>query len=400
MPERLGDNDPDKWIYHAHTAVKHRLLAEYLKGWIPILVSGARNANVARTRLMLVDGFAGRGRYAGGEPGSPLVIAGVARELMEYLAQTGRFQGRLEIECAFIEPDPDNFRSLGQEIAGIRATMPSAVILRDPVQALFVDAIGPILADARHHRSSLFVFVDPFGFADVPLTTIREILAIPRAEVFITFMVQFVNRFFGQSDRDRAYASLFGINASQLARVRAALLTDAQREQRIRDYYIERLKAAANAKFCWPFRVMPEQGNATLYYLIHASQHPKALRLMKEKMKGQGTQGEYAFFGQDDFARRAQQLLLNPEDIGQLKEYMLRTLAGRNIEYEAMLNEMAPDPNCYYFIDSHFRNAAVQLRREGKITTTAGTSKTNRGMQGEDILHFPEAVPLQRRLDL
>ena len=51
----------------AHTLAKHRILQEYLKGWIRILGAGQRN------RLLYFDGFAGCGELAGNRPGSPIV---------------------------------------------------------------------------------------------------------------------------------------------------------------------------------------------------------------------------------------------------------------------------------------------------------------------------------------
>lgn len=52
----VRDNDPQKWIYKEHTRAKHELLEKYLGGWISIL--GSRHE-----RLLIFDGFAGRGEY-------------------------------------------------------------------------------------------------------------------------------------------------------------------------------------------------------------------------------------------------------------------------------------------------------------------------------------------------
>ncbi|MGL5826279.1 MAG: three-Cys-motif partner protein TcmP, partial [Nocardioides sp.] len=60
------DSDPKKWDYPPHTQAKHAILANYLGAWYPILSS-------TRGRILYLDGFAGRGRYQGGEPGSPII---------------------------------------------------------------------------------------------------------------------------------------------------------------------------------------------------------------------------------------------------------------------------------------------------------------------------------------
>src|SRR5438067_10017963 len=54
------------WPIEPHTSAKHQILRKYLDAWLPIL--GAYNK-----RIVYVDGFAGPGRYTGGEPGSPIV---------------------------------------------------------------------------------------------------------------------------------------------------------------------------------------------------------------------------------------------------------------------------------------------------------------------------------------
>lgn len=55
-----------KWSFEPRTGAKHAILDAYLKAWFPILGKDHRE-------IVYVDGFCGPGRYAGGEPGSPLV---------------------------------------------------------------------------------------------------------------------------------------------------------------------------------------------------------------------------------------------------------------------------------------------------------------------------------------
>src|SRR4051794_3990487 len=55
------------WPRARHTEAKHQLLTGYLDAWIGILGSWADH-------VLLIDGFAGPGEYAGGEPGSPVLM--------------------------------------------------------------------------------------------------------------------------------------------------------------------------------------------------------------------------------------------------------------------------------------------------------------------------------------
>src|SRR5215218_7282379 len=78
-----SDRDPDKWRSRENTRVKHDILIEYLKGFIPVLSAAKRGEPISV--LHYVDSRAGRGWYEGGEPGSPIIAMRVGQELHEYL---------------------------------------------------------------------------------------------------------------------------------------------------------------------------------------------------------------------------------------------------------------------------------------------------------------------------
>src|SRR5690242_17466804 len=100
----LDDDDPRKWVYQAHTEAKHRLMARYVAAWLSILGQGARRHG-RESRLVLVDAFAGRGRYARGEPGSPLIL----RELARVVSEAGKVDA---VELYFIENNRENHQML------------------------------------------------------------------------------------------------------------------------------------------------------------------------------------------------------------------------------------------------------------------------------------------------
>ena len=286
MRDRLSDSDPDKWLYRLHTRAKHRLLEEYLKGWLAIL--GRRTG-----RLLLVDGFAGRGRYVGGEAGSPLILVRVANEFVKWgLEQRNPLHP--EIHIAFIEHNLSNYKTLIGEIDAAQADPDKRreVILRPPTHGEFTTALHSLLDEARETQTPMFVFADPFGFAGIPLSAMKAILAVERTEVFITFMVRDANRFFTTTDRDQAYTGLFGLGNDELASFRERITDASDRESQLRDLYINQLKVGAGARFVWPFRVFPDDGGSTIYYMIHASRHIRAFRLMKDITKRQGAHGE------------------------------------------------------------------------------------------------------------
>ena len=72
---------------------KHRILTGYLDAWLPIM-------GTTQGRVVVVDGFAGPGRYEGGEPGSPLLMLNA---LLEHKAASTI---TAEVVYLFIEARP------------------------------------------------------------------------------------------------------------------------------------------------------------------------------------------------------------------------------------------------------------------------------------------------------
>src|SRR3954447_7851247 len=64
----VPDHADEKWWYPEHTAAKHEILRRYLGAWLAILGRGRH------PQLVLIDGFAGRGKYMEGQSGSPRIM--------------------------------------------------------------------------------------------------------------------------------------------------------------------------------------------------------------------------------------------------------------------------------------------------------------------------------------
>ena len=118
MPGSSGN--ADYWDLKRNTQVKHDILSSYLLRWGSIL-SGSKSG----TRKLVfhyVDGFAGRGRYTGGEPGSPLIAMEIGQELY------GHRGGNVLLNCCNVEQDPENFASLEGEVEEARPRYPSVKV--------------------------------------------------------------------------------------------------------------------------------------------------------------------------------------------------------------------------------------------------------------------------------
>ncbi|MER7273475.1 three-Cys-motif partner protein TcmP [Dactylosporangium sp. NPDC000244] len=159
----------------AEAVFKHGILKRY-----PVVFASKTGSAVDGGRVVFLDGYAGRGEYRDGSPGSPLLLSQAA----EFL------QGSRDVLGFFVEQDDDSFANLER-------------VLRDKG--------GPANFEVRHgsvddHLSelltlsggaSLFAFLDPFGPA-LDFNIIKSSLLgrpkWPPTEVLLHFSVLSVAR--------------------------------------------------------------------------------------------------------------------------------------------------------------------------------------------------------------
>ena len=375
----LADNDDRKWLYQDHTRAKHALLSRYVKAWLSILGQSGRRV-LGRSELVLVDAFAGKGRYLGGQPGSPLLL----RQIAGQVAADKRVDA---VELFYIEPNAINHAELTAELSG---EPPPAGVSEKPVARVEFERAAPRILELLGSRPA-FWFIDPFGFSGLPLTLIEQILARPRSEVFITFMSRDMNRFLDVQQHRRASMQILGMNDEEFDRTIAAVVTSEKREFALRDVYLRQLKERAGAKYVWAARIASRGADETIYYLIHASTHIKAYREMKDatyELFGD----RYAFLGRDDYEVKAQLELPFFETGTQvLQGQLLRVFEGRTVTYQQLTDEAYPDPRFHMFIDTHFRTAIVALIAAGTVAKRRVTTQKELAVSGDDVLKFPAA---------
>ena len=165
------------WPLPPHTQGKHEVLRHYLAAWFPIIGSFA-------SRLAFIDGFAGPGHYAGGEPGSPLIALDTFRR---YAASV-----KGEAVFLFVEEDEERAEHLRETIAGQGLPPNCNVEVTtghfEPQMTAILDSIpGQQLAPA-------FLMLDPFGVSGIPMSLMRRLLESRKTELYITFMYEFIDR--------------------------------------------------------------------------------------------------------------------------------------------------------------------------------------------------------------
>jgi hypothetical protein len=159
------------------------------------------------------------------------------------------------------------------------------------------------------------------------------------------------------------------------------------RENGFRDYFASKL----GAKYVLPFRIGfdPEdkvKGERTKYYLLHGSNHPSAVLLMKEVMWPLGDED-----GTFDFSGESQGVLISrTPQANELREILLREFAGKELAFDDIREQTWKLP----FVEKHYREVIQRLRAEGIAAVTPVSSKKS-GLKGRDLVRFPRALAVQ-----
>jgi len=387
----VKDSAPEKWIYREHTRVKHELMRKYLYAWIIKLGKFHR-------KVLFFDGFAGRGEYIDENTGkvlrvgSPIIALKLADELLQRCKERGRQPYFDKFICIAIEKDGDNFRNLqivvSKELERIEFKDKMDIKL---INGEFANVVTELVEQVGVKIAPSFFFIDPFGFSGVPFEVVKNILSLPRTEIFFTFMSRDINRFLKLPQVEKHLEALYPTSEwREICKIRDWQ----ERDRRLLNLYIKSLYEEAGVKYVWPFRVCMDEKYQTLYYLIHATNHFDGLKIMKDIMYKQGASGEFAWLGpKESFYRRQQKLF--DDTIPSLKKYLLNRFKGETKTFDEILEETYADTR---FVEPQYRQALKELEKEKKIKVERVTSKTSRGLGGKDKIIFPKSNPVQMAL--
>lgn len=341
-----------RWELPPHTKIKHEILKRYLDAWLPILGSWAG-------RIVFIDGFAGPGRYSGGEPGSPL-IALQALLNHPYFAQprTGR-----EVVFIFIEQDPERVSSLRQEIDSI--PRPEWVKV-EVLEGEFVDHMTEILDAVETDRKRLaptFAFIDPFGFKGLPLALVSRIMHHPRCECLVSFMYEDINRFLAHPSTtiQAHYDELFG---TAEWRTISAIIDPETRKERLVTLYGEQLQNVAGLKYVRTFEMI-NQGNRTEYFLFYGTNDKLGLSKMKYSMWKADPVGGQVF---SDRSVSGQGVLFEPEaDTAPLRRQLQDRFRGKGWVPIEEVSDFVLEETAYSELIHLKRATLAPMEREGLL---------------------------------
>jgi three-Cys-motif partner protein len=258
---------PDEtiWPIEPHTQAKHEILTRYLDAWFPIMSSW-------NAKVLFIDGFAGPGCYQGGEPGSPLLALAAAENRKSMLSGS-------TIMFLFNEADKKRHAELDKRTDEADEGLPANFHIYIENKEFAELAQG--IVDDRGDRSLVptFAFVDPFGWAGVPLDLIANLVRDKRSELFILFSYNSLNRWISHPNQQENMRALFGC-----ADYHGAVgLQPAARKEYLAGLYERQLKAVGKFEHISRFEMIEKTGH-TSYFLYHCTRNLKGLEVMRSAM--------------------------------------------------------------------------------------------------------------------
>jgi three-Cys-motif partner protein len=270
--------EPVLWEREPHTRAKHLVLRSYVDAWFPVMAyaeldAHRRQLKFGMPRLLMVDGFAGLGRYVGDEPGSPLIMLDALRSHKAF----DRF-GNVSFIFLFIEYDARRVKHLEEQVAALGQLPPNVHVHIE--HGAFQTVFGRVIDEISPGRVLVptFAFIDPFGYSYSPMSLTGRLLGFPRAEALVFLPLSYVARFVGRSGQDAAMMALFGTE-----RWREAIpLKGLERREFLLGLFEEQLRAQSSIQYVRSFQLRTQDGND--YRLVFATGNKKGLALIKTAM--------------------------------------------------------------------------------------------------------------------
>lgn len=366
MPK--GDNQPAVWERAPHTKAKHDILTRYLGAWFGIF-----GRSKYHRRVMVLDGFAGPGHYHDGEPGSPVLTLNT---LLDH--QSLAHFGDTEFTFVFNEWDEERFASLQavlEQVKSNRVPWPKNVRVL-PYNKNFQELARGILDSVPTGKqlAPTFAFIDPFGYKDVPMALIRDLVSHPSCELFIYFDFNSVNRFANAGIVDPHFAALFGCddykNAPTESRARA---------QFIHDLYERQLHKECDFAHVCSFKMLNESGH-TGSYIFFCTRNDRAYDKMKQAMWVLAPGGGYEFHD-----RLAGHLVLFEDEAntGPLQDELAQHFAGHTVPVQDIID--------YVITKTPFHSGQVKVKTLKPMQQAGRISSPDQNRRGT----FPDGTVIE-----
>ena len=189
----------------------------------------------------------------------------------------------------FIEEREDRLKHLRQELGTIAVPTHFKVIAES---GKFHEEFGAVLDSIDVGKDTLaptFAFIDPFGFSGIPFSLIEKLLKFKRSEVFITFMVDAINRFLEHPEDKVVHHIVEAFGGGEAVQIAKG---PGDRIVKLRKLYQSNLYSVAAYVRYFEMR---DRQDRTQYYLFFATNNELGHLKMKEAMWKVDPDGEFRF---------------------------------------------------------------------------------------------------------
>ncbi len=181
-------NTNSKKILKPHSEAKVRLLGEYLKRYLNIIGNDGYTE-----RIKIYDLFCGEGIYNNDKEGSPLIILRAIKDL--YFANVAKIKKIPFIDCQFNDIEARKVEKVKQAISDKSLYYAEYGEIDFTVEDYQneIKKISKYLQSVKNQKG--FIFIDPYGYANIKAGDIRTLLSTGNSEVLLFLPTQFMYRF-------------------------------------------------------------------------------------------------------------------------------------------------------------------------------------------------------------
>ena len=377
-------------IVDPHTKAKHRILEEYIENLVITLYGKGR---YGVTNFTFVDAFCGGGMYSDPEAkeeweGSPLrMIRAVQRGY-----EKSRRQYPLNVKYIFMDSNKahlDCLKNYSLPKAGLEEFAASEHCIFE--HGDFENLIDSLVLTIDNRKGHSLFLLDPFGWTQVSMNSIRKINSLSGSEIIYTYMIDYIVRFIEQRHNSQFnnFQNILEANNYYLDADPAKLKTFGE-QCYLRDQSMRLFRERGNAKYVFTFSLIPKGNYRVLYYLMHMSGNLTALEVVKETFWKENTLDyEYCFevygygFRSADYYQEGQLELQFDikkgrnefcidkldRDVGKLVEESKEGIRFRDISNQTMEKNPASRKHYNQYLNRRREAREFEVIRKGDILT-------------------------------
>jgi three-Cys-motif partner protein len=325
--------------------IKAEIIAKYFPGWARVIKSWAK------TKMMYIDLYAGRGRYDDGSESTPLRVLrhAIADPDVSKMLVT-IFNDKTHAEALRAEID----RLPGIEKLKHKPVVYAHDIGDDTAKVFEKKTLVPTLA-----------LLDPWGYKGLTRELIHSLLKDYGCDLIFFFNYNRINMGITNKKVDKHMEALFG--PAWLANLREEVpgLRPSQRERLILSALKRGLKEVG-AEYVRPFRFRRRNGRMS-HCLIFVTKDFKGVEIMRDVMAGMSSRhvDDVASFSYDPRVKDKTQLELpDTSPIDKLGERLLTGFSGRTRNVRDIFETHSGDGR---FIERNYKEALRRLEAAGRV---------------------------------